>query len=86
MDEIVITIRNSQDHKYAEVARDIRKLPEEKQIEILYDFCCFEFRLKYGVDYEARKRNIKYMDVWSIYNSMFEEVVKETVRKIKQYL
>lgn len=86
MDEIVITIRNSQDNAYKEIVRDLKKLSEEKQIELLYNHCCFEFRIKYGFDYEIRKRNPKYMNMWGVYELMFEEVLKEVLDHIKPYI
>lgn len=85
MEEITITIKNN-DMGYREIARDLKKLTEEKQIELLYDHCCFVFRIKHGFDYDVRKRNPKYMNSWRIYEIMFEEVIEEVLQNIKQYI
>lgn len=82
---ITITIKNN-DMGYREIARDLKKLSEEKQIELLYEHCCFMFRVKHGIDYDARKKNMKYMDLWRVYDLMFEEVIEEVIRNIKQYM
>ena len=85
MNEITITIKNN-DKAYIELARDLKKSSKEKQAEILYNHCCFEFRIKYGVDYDVRKKNPKYMNMWGVYDLMFEDVLKEVLMNIKQYI
>ena len=82
---ITITIRNN-DMGYKELARDLKKSSKEKQAEILYDHCCFIFRIKHGFDYDVRKRNPKYMNAWCVYELMFEEVLKEVLMNIKPYI
>lgn len=81
-----IAIKNSQENKYKELARDIKKLPEEKQIKLVYEFCCHEFTIKHGFDYELRKKDIKYENKWKIYDSMFKEVLSEVLRNFTQYM